>query len=396
MILFVVLPVLLLLDRRKQGQRPGPHFVQAIAILLFGLAVLNAGYGFERSFASLGSFEFTSDLLTGEENARAGRRRLGNIFTGSIAGHVPVPLPANFVQGVDLQCREVETRPQCFLGGQWKSGGWWYYYLYASAVKLPIGTLFLFGLALTIRVVKGRLASASDELFLLVPAIALIVLLSACTGLNRYFRYLIPALPFLYIWASSAASTLNGPKVIGCSLLFLAMAVGSCLRAVPHTMSYFNEFAGGPIGGRHHLADANIDWGQDLLFLKTWLETHGRDRKLHLAYFGTLQPELLGFRYAMPPFGPVDDLDGAFLGAGQLGPQPGLHAVSVNFLMGYEASAPNGSGGHLEVPAFRYSYFDHFTPVGMAGYSIYIYDLTPAEVNRVRRKLGLPELEGQF
>ena len=31
-------------------------------------------------------------------------------------------------------------------------------------------------------------------------------------------------------------------------------------------------------------------------------------------------------------------------------------------------------------------------PVAMAGYSIYIYHITPEEANRVRRELGMPEL----
>jgi len=39
----------------------------------------------------------------------------------------------------------------------------------------------------------------------------------------------------------------------------------------------------------------------------------------------------------------------------------------------------------------RYAYFRCFTPVAMAGYSIY-YHISPEEANRVRRELNLGEL----
>jgi hypothetical protein len=39
-----------------------------------------------------------------------------------------------------------------------------------------------------------------------------------------------------------------------------------------------------------------------------------------------------------------------------------------------------------------YRYFLEFTPVAMAGYSIYIYHLTLPEVNALRESHGLPLL----
>ena len=43
----------------------------------------------------------------------------------------------------------------------------------------------------------------------------------------------------------------------------------------------------------------------------------------------------------------------------------------------------------------RYRYFLNFDPVAMAGYSIYIYHITLDEANRVRRGLGLKELQAK-
>ena len=38
------------------------------------------------------------------------------------------------------------------------------------------------------------------------------------------------------------------------------------------------------MNGPAHLLDSNIDWGQDLLYLKDWLDKHPQARPLGLAY----------------------------------------------------------------------------------------------------------------
>jgi len=37
---------------------------------------------------------------------------------------------------------------------------------------------------------------------------------------------------------------------------------------------FFSGSAGGPRRGHAHLLDANVGWGQDLLFLKRWYDEH--------------------------------------------------------------------------------------------------------------------------
>jgi hypothetical protein len=44
---------------------------------------------------------------------------------------------------MDLQRVDLEAGWLSYLHGQWRQGGWWHYYLYALAVKLPLGTLAL-------------------------------------------------------------------------------------------------------------------------------------------------------------------------------------------------------------------------------------------------------------
>jgi hypothetical protein len=148
----------------------------------------------------------------------------------------------------------------------------------------------------------------------------------------------------------------------------------SVLRVHPHYLTYFNEAAGGPLHGMDHLADSNIDWGQCLVALRDWLDENAPGRRIRLAYFGTMFPEVLGVDYELPP------LDG---------PSPGLQAVSANYLLGIPFPAPNGEGRQSPLGLDALVYYRGFEPIAVPGNSIFVYDLTLDEVNRVRRELGV-------
>ena len=126
--------------------------------MAIGLYVLNLGYGFEGSFKPLQEFHFVSNLLSGQ--SAAGDEQSGstnpkletpgpksiNRFNGTWLDYLPVPFPKNYLLGIDIQQQNFEDygRPS-YLRGQWRDHGWWYYYLYASLIKIPLGTLILGG-----------------------------------------------------------------------------------------------------------------------------------------------------------------------------------------------------------------------------------------------------------
>jgi hypothetical protein len=111
---------------------------QLSVVLLLGLCVLNIGYGFDGTFRKLGDYTFVSRLL-GDRNAPAADSNGGNRFKGTWAGYLPVPLPDDYVLGIDLQKRDFELGKESFLCGEWKHGGWWYYYVVCAALKVPLG-----------------------------------------------------------------------------------------------------------------------------------------------------------------------------------------------------------------------------------------------------------------
>jgi hypothetical protein len=276
--------------------------------MVIALYVINLGYGFEGSLTRLGDYRFVSAILgaqDGEEKTPSGG---GNRFANSWLAGVPVPLPKNYVLGIDLQRRDFEQyRHPSYLRGEFRDKGWWYYYLYALAIKVPLGTWMLIGLAaFGCRLAPQDAASRGarwlrwrDEFVLLAPAMVILVFVSSQTGFSEHMRYVLPCFPFVFIWIGRLARVLDRPwwsskrpsppaplprggegridarwVLAGLSAAALVWSIGSSLWVYPHSLSYFNELVGGPMGGPEHLIHSNVDWGQDLLFLKGWLEEH--------------------------------------------------------------------------------------------------------------------------
>lgn len=336
----------------EAGKWPVRHFA---VLSVSGAYLLNLGYGFEGSLTRLGDFRFVSRALSGEEVPHEGANR----FSGSILAGVPVPLPFNFVRGIDLQKFDFEQGKWSYLMGEQKKGGWWYYYLVAFAVKNPLAFLTIMVTAL-VSVFRGRPSLHRHELFLLVPPLFLFVLVSSQTGFNRYYRYLLPCVPFLFVFASRIVSGTNlrsqwGRIALACAVVMAA----ETLFVFPHTMSFFNIAVGGPLHGPEYLLDGNVDWGQDLLELKRWYDAHPEARPFHAAYFADwdIAPSIARIESEAIPkhtdlTQPPPDL------------APGWYAVSVNYVYGlhyFDGSSP------------VYRYFKSRSPIDRAGYSIYIY-----------------------
>ena len=400
LILFAVWPLIWLIwlwRRRDASQLPwSKQALQLVGILATGLFVLNLGYSFGGTFTRLGDFTFVSRTLA-DKNSVVDGGRGGNRFAENWLRYVPVPLPRDYVEGVDLQKLDFERGLPSYLFGQWSQHGWWYYYIVCAVLKVPLGIWLLgllavgIGLARLLSIVKRQSATGSaesqsdwlDGVVLLLPAIVLVVFVSSQTGFSRHFRYVLPAFPFLFVWIGSVAqAALRKPWTIGvCVGGSLAWMMVSSLLIYPHSMSYFNELAGGPMGGPRYLLDANVDWGQDVLYLKEWCEEHPEATPINVAFGNSYSDTLLGLGDRVRNQDALGATNHKHVSENntlqQFGPKLGWYAVSVHRI--------HDSNDH-------YQYFRRFTPVATAGYSIYIYHITMEEANRVRKKFGLLDL----
>jgi hypothetical protein len=360
---------------------------QLTVILLLAVYLLNLGYGFEESFKPLREYVFISRALTDEDSPPAG----GNRFRFSVWGFLPVPFPANYVRGIDVQRFDFEQKKWSYLRGEQRLGGWWYYYLYALAVKTPIGTLVLLAGAVILYFLCRRTPGLwRDELILVAPALVLFTLVSSQTGFSKYFRYVVPTLPFLYI--AIARLTLLGQvqhrdqppdlrnrpseqchrasrvRVVSAMLIsVIAIAsVAESLSVLPHSHSFFNRLFGGPLGGHAHLVDANIDWGEDIPFLKEWCDRHPHARPIYWAYFGGYHPDEAVSGVHWEPIPEIIHGEEARTAAGL---PPGWYVVSVNYLRGYR---------HLPHDTPVHVHFLEREPVARIGYSMYVYHIDAA------------------
>jgi hypothetical protein len=419
LILFGVWPCLWLLYRvsSRNVQRFKSEGAQLALTFILAVYVIHVGYGFEGTCRPLGEFDFISKALGGTRSA--GQEGPSNRFRGTWMENIPVPVPRNYLQGIDVQKKDFEHGIRSYLRGEWKHGGWWYYYLYGLLIKEPIG-YWLLGVIALWRALYSceQWSSWRDDVVILGPAACVIGLVSSQTGFNHHLRYILPALPFIYIWIGCRVGPLvtwpawvneaetargaiparsapaNRRLMNGIVLGSLAWGVASSLWYWPHSLSYFNELVGGPLRGHAHLLDSNIDWGQDLLFLREWLNQHPEARPFKLAYFGGFDPIGAEIEYRLPPRAPTRETPASQIASAELGPQPGWHAISVNFLRGSRFSTRNGQGDEVYIGEEWYTYFlEHFQPVARAGYSIYIYHLTLEDANRVRRAWGVEELK---
>ena len=348
-----------------------------ILFIIIGLAiyVINFGYGFEKTCRPLRAFKFVSRSLAvtrtvdGTTLATPGTNR----FADAWCGPIPVPLPANYVTGIDLQKSDLESYSSpSYLRGTFRRGGWWYYYLYGLTIKVPLGTWILLLLSVAASFVQRKRTDVGrSPLALVAPVAAVLAMASSQTsGFSAHLRYVLPIFPFVFIYISRVAGLYRQTTLRWIVKVALTWSVASSLWIYPHSLSYFNELVGGPNGGAAHLIDSNIDWGQDLLFLRAWLRAHPDARPLKLAYFGYFDPKHVGTEYRAPF--PANDPPSS--------PSPlapGWYAISVNLVQGMTTTIPTGDGRWGMWTPQRASRFSALKPVARVGYSIYIYHVPP-------------------
>ena len=316
--------------------------VQFVVILLIGLYLLNLGYGFDETGTRLKDFTFVSNVLTGAETSG----QTGNRFADTWLGELPVPVPKQYLLGMDVQRRDFEDYGQkSFLNGEWKEGGWWYYYLFGMAYKTPHGTQALVlaaALLLTVGWFRSRRncvaktnvkagqtvtcdASASDEfrplipgtkvrrrdlMILLAPAVVVFALVSSHREFNHHLRYVLPVFGFVFVLAGVLGRVFHRSEssfawdrarwasgLAGCGIAAgILFTIVSVLSVYPHQIAYFNELSGGPVNGYQRMAHSNVDWGQDLLLVREWMQQHriARDDVHFVSYYQYPAARIIG------------------------------------------------------------------------------------------------------
>jgi hypothetical protein len=236
-----------------------------------------------------------------------------------------------------------------YLNREVSQAGWWYYFPEAIAIKSPMALLGALLGALIVAAMpalssKRRSGRGRKSVVVLIPS-AIFLLASMSAGINIGVRHVLPAIPFLYLFASIWLT--RGRLVVITFALVVASFVETAL-VHPDYLAFFNALVGGPRNGEKYLLDSNLDWGQDQARLHDWLEQNARGRVVTARLFGN--PRLYEWprtNFTLLPPG---------------APPHGLFAISKNYL--YDVYPNPGSAP-----------FSRMTPIARIGESINVYDL---------------------
>ncbi len=340
-----------------------------------------------------------------------GKRVVADVIRWARDGRL---LPEAYLYGFTHTVHRAQARG-AYLLGAYSTTGWWYYFPVAYGLKTPIVVMAMIVGGLW-SIARSKLwGSRQPVLWAGLLTFSLIYAGVAARGhLNIGLRHMLPAYPLLLVvggtlalqWSSSAVRWVVG---IGCLWLIVAN-----ISVFPHYLAYFNEFAGGPTRGLDYLADSNIDWGQDLVRLREYVDAHP-DETIYLSYFGSVDHR--HYLDAKPLPSGFETGDVAPIG-------PGTYAISVNELLGlydpfrrasswwsakfqsafqtvrqqaFPTVEPQDSAARREMLDFRRSYrrvraerliaeLRSRRPSARVGYSILLFKLSAADLARIESR----------
>jgi 4-amino-4-deoxy-L-arabinose transferase-like glycosyltransferase len=234
-----------------------------------------------------------------------------------IADLVPAPSPYRSGLRFLVASAERTDRPAMLFGERYP-GGRPVYYPAALLVKTPLASLALWSAGAVLAVRRRR----RDVLaFVVAPAAAWMVV-AMTSNLNIGVRHVLPVVLLGCVLAGGVVSQTGerqtgehqtGARPAGRVLRGRAVAVAllgaaavSTWIAHPSYLAYSNEAFGGVGATYRHLTDSNVDWGQDLPRLRSWLDQHDPAGPLYLDYFGVAIPEAYGLEYLTVP--PLEEL----------------------------------------------------------------------------------------
>lgn len=192
-----------------------------------------------------------------------------------------------------------------YLMGAYSNHGFPLFYPVLFLIKTTLVALaIILGGAILLAARQVQL-ERNAALVLLIPLIYLLVLVFFNTAAIGY-RHALPALPYLLIFFGGAffyalfkAADLFPHKrgwLHGAAAALILLNTVDSVSTHPHYLCYFNALIGGPKNGHWYAVDSSLDWGQDLLILKRYIEENDLE-EINLIYFG---PPMLPNAYGVP------------------------------------------------------------------------------------------------
>jgi len=157
-----------------------------------------------------------------------------------------------------------------YLNGEISQFGWKSYFLWALWYKTPIIILFLTLFGLILAVVKKNWALVLSFISVIV-ALAVGSIGHIQTGVRYILFFYVLSAPLAGIAVSYILGLKNVFYKLIVGILFIFLLFDS-VRGGSGSISYFSYLTGGGSNGFKHLADSNLDWGQEFYILRDYVE----------------------------------------------------------------------------------------------------------------------------
>ncbi len=221
-------------------------------------------------------------------------------------------LPESYLYGFGFVIGNAQKRA-AYFNGQWGMTGWPEYFPFAVGVKTPVPLLLLTLGSVGAGVVLMRRPEVRRAAYALAPLLVMagVYWFTAVQAhLNIGHRHMLPTYPLYFILAGGLASALLSLRIgpvrtlgrIAVAALLLWFAAESFLIR-PNYLTYFNGVVTRTKGAHKYLVDSNLDWGQALIDLRTYLVARAdKSAPVYLAYFGgSIDPARYGIDAVVLP-----------------------------------------------------------------------------------------------
>jgi hypothetical protein len=273
------------------GQRNWRALLRTFAAVVFcGFFVTWAVYRF--TYAPLSEVTTTPDRAVAKYFGESSRV---TVIVHQITSRVPVPAP-ELVDGIRSLRDQNRAGRRAFLFGHVKTGGWWYFYFAALALKTPLAVLLLAAAGTVVLVARYLRNRSNWESAAPLAAAVTLMIVTTPVRINIGVRHVLPMFVFLSILAALGLAVLwkrRDQRLVSraaATLLFAWLMISSA-RSHPDYLAYFNELGGSDPSKL--LVVSDLDWGQDLARLATWLSEH-EVKHINIAYEGVYDPNALG------------------------------------------------------------------------------------------------------